>query len=125
MNTDEFIPYNQSLELKNLGFNDECNAYYYPSQIGIGWDLVQTEIPERNSTLVIGVTAPTWMNGLLWLHSNYNWNFHIYSLWEGGYYYYINQLDGEEINDGISKYDTYEDAIIACLNKLIQTVKTI
>jgi hypothetical protein len=125
MNTNEFIPYEQSLELKNLGFDDECNAYYYPSQIGIGWDLVQSEIPERNSTLVIGVTAPTWMKALLWLHLNYNWNFYIDSLWEGGYHYYINQLDGEEINDGIFKYDTYDIAMKACLNKLIQTVKTI
>jgi hypothetical protein len=125
MNPNEFAPYEQSLELKNLGFNDECNAYYYPSQTSIGWDLIQSEIPERNSTLVIGVTAPTYSHSFRWFRINYNWNIHIFSLWEGGWDYYIYQNIEDPITDDGITYSTYEEAELACLNKLIQMLKTI
>jgi hypothetical protein len=125
MNTNEFIPYNESLELKNLGFNDECNAYYYPSQMSIGWDLVQSEIPERNSTLVIGITAPTYRGAFIWAEVNYNWGIHVFNLPNGGWDYYIYQQPDEQITDDGITYSTFEEAKLACVKKLIQMIKTI
>jgi hypothetical protein len=125
MEPKEYIPSTEASELKGLTFNEECTAYYYPSTTTIGWDLIEDGMLHTNSVLVVGFTAPSYQESFRWFHTNYGWNFHVYSLWEGGYNYYINQLDGPEINDGVTKYDTYDIARLACLNKLIQTIKTI
>jgi hypothetical protein len=125
MEPNEFIPYDQSLELKGLSFNEECIAYYQPSTTSEGWDLIEDGMLHINSTLEIGVTAPTYSHSFRWFRLNYNWNIHIFTLWDGGWDYYIYQQPDDPITDDGITYSTYDEAELACLNKLIQTVKTI
>jgi hypothetical protein len=39
----EFIPYEQALELKELGFNEECMAYYFIYQDVLHFDIMNNE----------------------------------------------------------------------------------
>lgn len=123
METNEFIPTTEALELKGLSFNEECVAYYQPSPI-VGWDLIQGGV-YTNSTLEVGFTAPTYSQSFHWFKINYGWNIHIFSLWEGGWDYYIYQTIDEQITDDGITYFTIEEAKLACLNKLIQTIKIV
>ena len=64
---DLFVPYQQSLELRELGFDEICLTHYWGENIlneayG-GW------MKNSNTKYVM---APTWEQAFKWLRENYN-----------------------------------------------------
>jgi hypothetical protein len=123
MNKD-FIPYEQALELKELGF-DEPNYF-------LKWYDSKGEIREG---LGLGeVKAPLYQQAFRWFRENYNLHAEPYTADMGAieYCFQIRDLYSEKyvydnfIGAGSSymgTFNTPEEAELACLNKLIEIVK--
>jgi hypothetical protein len=113
----EFLPYEQALELKELGFDEPCFTWYW-DDIGMYNGL---EFGNHNKKLNI-VSAPTFSQAFRWFREKY------------GYYPLIEMneqfkkwlsrfcnIDGSICAIGV--HSTYEEAELACLIKLIEIVK--
>jgi hypothetical protein len=124
MESTQYVPSTQSLEHKELGFNEPCTAYYQPTNGYPGWDLIIDGV-HTNSILEVGFTAPLFKESFAWFRLTYGWNIHIFTLPETGWDYYIWQSIDEQITDDGVTYFTFEEAELACLNKLLQMVKAL
>jgi hypothetical protein len=141
----EFIPYEQALELKELGFDEPCLGYYKKNnptlKFGEGFELITREYrrnvmhyPLKNSRYVAGsnapdgyyylTTSPTFSQAFRWFREKY------------GYFVVPQveiQIDKIEVHFLIikfgenrvrtKKFKTYEEAELECLKKLIEIVK--
>ena len=127
----EFIPYEQALELKELGFDSVCFGFYNPRhEIG---DLRANPLYEHsggcfdnyNRTDYL-VSAPLYQQAFRWFREKYDLHAYVDSMrlttGETAYDYVITITDGEESDDG-KNWRTYEEAELACLKKLIEIVK--
>jgi hypothetical protein len=120
--TKEFIPYQEALALKQLGFDEPCfglwninNGKYEVDIIGVC--KYSEEFKYRE------VLAPTYQQAFRWFREKYNLFGQVNIRT-----YYIYEIS----NDGIaikmaSQYDkllnTYEEAELECLKKLIELIK--
>lgn len=127
----EFIPYEQALALKELGFDEECLAVYrggslYGSGTSVNryyesghWQL------EKNSNYNGDnwIAAPTFSQAFRWFREKYN--LHSYIIDSKSYKWYFN-IDDMTIDDVVSEvlyFKTYEEAELECLKKIIEIVK--
>ena len=111
----EFIPYEQALELKELGFDEPCFAWFGPTGIFNDWDTTET-------------IAPLYQQAFRWFREKYNLDSFVKHLYKStikvGYYFGIDEYKGVEFQmDFDAWYDTYEEAELECLKKLIEIVK--
>ena len=127
--TKEFIPYEEALALKELGFNEECFAVY--SEKGVLSPI--TNLKPCNSNVPSYATAPLYQQAFRWFREKHNFIVQIGLACNGNHYVvihktteeYLAQISGlsnpcfEEIVDLYS----YEEAELACLRKLIEIVK--
>ena len=113
----EFIPYEQALALKELGFDEPClSSFNENKNLFKVWE----------NDIVNGKTicsAPLYQQAFRWFREKYNICGYIIETTNK-----YNKLDGK-FQYGISNfyydvYDTYEEAELACLNKLIELIKT-
>ena len=117
----EFIPYEQALELEELGFDESCLATI--DQTGF-IHIKGTEYPIRGDMWYNTIDAPLYQQAFRWFREKYELIFHI----ECDYNSFLGYKDGyipiyslyPYIHDC---YKTYEEAELACLNKLIEIVK--
>jgi hypothetical protein len=128
----EFIPYKQALELKELGFDEHCfGAYNMQKEFDYcnhdeGWDNASLEILREGTTSTVDVLAPLYQQAFRWFREKHDWPI------EAWIQPYLSQdhrrydatlwTRGEFIELGI--FDTYEEAELACLKKLIEIAKT-
>ena len=122
----EFIPYEQAAALKELGFDEPCFGYY---NSGVKNPLeVEYSIPYDHKEYL---SAPLYQQVFRWFRDKYNILATVYSNASGYLYEWSDNVGGT--NRGWSDYegpndsgvwDTYEEAELACLNKLIEIVKT-
>ena len=133
--TKEFVPYEQSLALKELGFDEPCFGVLCEE---IKMVRVNDELRNWNDNVRNGETtsAPTFSQCFRWFREKYEWQHsieptadqHSHQL---GYNYWIwNYKTGEEYHtmpknrpSGDWEYKTYEEAELECLIKLIEIVK--
>ena len=139
----DFIPYEQALELKELGFDEPCFGYYLcrNSTFGIDDLFITTEwidlLPYDSSSC----KAPLYQQAFRWFREKYNISYSIdwmsrSSEFYNGYYVHFRGINDNKINQenfialndelpskGYKVYKTYEEAELACLNKLIEIVK--
>lgn len=121
----EFVPYNESLELKELGFDEPCFGYY-DNQIK-ELDTISSEVCERLCKHDTHTKAPTFSQIFRWFREKYNLEGYpicvrIDSKRLKAYQYVIisnNYQSFQQLGD----YSTYEEAELACLKKLISIVK--
>jgi hypothetical protein len=138
----EFAPYQESLELKELGFDESCLAYWYnetPTNPE-GQCLVYYKKPWDEQKIINGIirdyyVAPTFSQAFRWFREKYNIQGYIYSSTVRGnsektkqftgYIWNINGIDMPFISTDARDelHDTYEEAELACLQKLIEIVK--
>lgn len=140
--TKEFIPYEQALALKELGFDEPCFCYWYTKQGSFpsirgkdiqfnGWK----NYPDSNTI------APLYQQAFRWFREKYklrinimdfinesnnvDWDYEIAIIGtdvdEKGNY---NPLVDYSTDDISREFKTYEEAELACLKKLIEIVKT-
>jgi hypothetical protein len=123
----EFIPYEQALELKELGFNEPCMFPYHRNNTNY-IDDAHIELANYNATEKL-VSAVLYQQAFRWFREKYFLDAEIYLNHELGhkfYHYLILQLVRENIewkSRNITKFKTYEEAELACLKKLIEIVK--
>ena len=117
----EFVPYKQSLELKELGFDEPCFGFYNNAD-GNVW--IKHTIDESIKNIYTGdFEAPLYQQAFRWFREKYN--LHSYIVDSKSYKWYFN-IDDMTIDDVISEvlyFKTYEEAELACLKKLIEIVK--
>jgi len=149
--TTNFVPQEIAKQLRELGFDEPCLAYYDKDgdllgDIGINEDIDNLY---RNSYFVIykdfsesEYTAPLYQQAFRWFREKYNISYSIdwmsrSSEFYNGYYVHFRGINDNKINQenfivlndelpskGYKVYKTYEEAELACLNKLIEIVKT-
>jgi len=129
----EFIPYEQALELKELGFDKEQYLGWYESFYSSGTPHLQTEWLEEYLDFDILVPAPLYQQAFRWFREKYGISVSISINWEEGigkdssYGKYACSLQhksyDESIGEFIGVFEKYEKAELKCLKKLIKTVK--
>jgi hypothetical protein len=150
----EFIPYEQALTLKELGFNEPCFGVY-------GYNKLSKSVPDnlinknvisyiqdiikveefvldfndlRNCNIGDDVSAPTFSQAFKWFREKYRLQPSVNSFCFEEYSFVImgsrNEIlypiQHKLLNDGKKnpwEFDTYEEAELACLKKLIEIVK--
>lgn len=142
----EFIPYEQALELKELGLDVPCFGYYVDGEIrGInlgyeefggvkpyyqrfGFHTITNNDIDNSSKVV--VSTPLYQQAFRWFREKYG----LYSMidvdqtMEPKFCYTLSRYKGDFRWDNIlpsysELYYTYEEAELACLKKLIEIVK--
>jgi hypothetical protein len=112
----EFIPYEQALELKELGFNELCLFYYGDNEALRIYH--QSEIYDD----LIG--APLYQQAFRWFREKYGIVGIVkFGTQEFTYNIYNNDAIGLLTKDSLDFNGTYEEAELACLKKLIEIVK--
>jgi len=119
----EFISYEQALALKELGFDEPCQGYYDVDKgYSIGYAFCYSD---RESQPEDGCLAPLYQQAFRWFREKYD----LIGLVEGGYdngkniFTYV-IWDKFKDNSIDVYYQTYEEAELECLIKLIETVKS-
>ena len=120
----EFIPYEQALVLKELGFNRRTLAQYNTRQ-GNAWMLTfdfsgEGQYPNSSSACV----APTFSQAFRWFREKYNLSGLIeIGTQEFSYQVFNNKGNRQLGNESMSYNGTYEEAELECLKKLIEIAK--
>ena len=139
-----FVNYEQSLALKELGFNEPCISYYFS-------DSIFNDAAEEDDTLHPGdprfysdtntslsaytkdelkynsVSAPLYQQAFRWFREKHELDSVIVPNGDSsgktnGYYYEL-IFDFSKDNIESESYSTYEEAELACLIKLIEIIK--
>jgi hypothetical protein len=120
----EFVPYEQALALKKLGFNEPCVAIYRHGRI---YYLLTFSV--INSIKQSVIAAPLYQQAFRWFREKYDlfgcidlhtstpihWYIRIDDIIKNDYVYHS--------EDENLKYNTYEEAELECLKQLIEIVK--
>ncbi len=126
----EFIPYQQALDLKELGFDEPCFGRYIYDGRGKEWFLVQTKQIKSASVIFegdisvdgISVAAPTFSQAFRWFREKYNLNSFIIDSISYNWYFNINNISKDDVVSEVLYFKTYEEAELECLKKLIEIV---
>jgi len=110
----EFIPYEQALELKEIGFNEECLKYWV--LVSDRYELFRDKLTNDD------IPTPLYQQAFRWFREKYGWI--------GGVRLLTNSVPGiigEFTKDKDYSFmiigTTYEEAELGCLKKLIEIVK--
>jgi hypothetical protein len=119
----EFVPYDRALKLKQLGFDELCISYYTV----YGKFSNDYSSPRKyNSEFELGsyISAPTFSQAFRWFREKYNQHSFIELVFEDkikfDYVLYVNEDEADCIDYGDGPFETYEDAELALLDKLIE-----
>ena len=112
--TEEFVPYDRALKLKQLGFDEPCLKSYGDDGL----------LNQNDHSLYL--SAPLFQQAFKWFRENYRLSVLIQD--------WLDDYDGEIVEWTIgedriiyeitNRTDTYEEAELACLDKLIEIVET-
>jgi hypothetical protein len=124
--TKEFISYEQALELKELGFDEPCLAYY-----NINDELTFTIIVSQNTNSFWLanpnniISAPLYQQAFRWFREKYKLVALIdIGMHEFSYKIFKNEKSITPFKDYLDYNGTYEEAELECLKKLIEIVNT-
>jgi hypothetical protein len=117
----EFIPYKQALELKELGFDEECLDKYIRASQKLNSDM---ETWGKYYPKSFTIPAPLYQQAFRWFRNQFG--LYAWVKMEYGYdgfipTYVIRGIRQDDIPGG--KFNTYEEAELACLKNLIDIVK--
>jgi hypothetical protein len=124
MDNREFVPYEIAKELKNMGFDEDCLAFYYyvkMPMLTLCEPELYNKLEKHNLTLL---KAPLLGQTFRWFMKKHNLLGIVdYDETDKKFYYYINTMKNDEINWS-KNFNFYEEAEFECLKKLIEIVKT-
>ena len=101
----EFIPFEQALALKELGFDKDCFGYYVNAELDLTWKFSDCSLYQDTH---ISILAPLYQQAFRWFREKY------------GLSHYNIRRDYNISEDGVRSYDDIE---LECLKKLIEIVK--
>ena len=120
----EFVPYKQALALKELGFDEECLDFYDDNR-----ELFYNHENKEKIHIGDSVKAPLYQQAFRWFRERYDLYSHVReSLGFDNTLEFVSQINGSYVNHGIAdkpvnRFETYEEAELECLKKLIEIVK--
>ena len=123
MNT-YFVPKKESLELQKLGFDEPCFAFYNGKFLDYkikGGDIC----PPYLSTENIGkcTNAPLYQQVFRWFREKHNIHISIGHSVNGKFDCCTNDVTFTNENGEYCEFETYEEAELACLKKMIKIIK--
>jgi hypothetical protein len=134
--SEEFIPYEQSLALKELGFDEPCFVYIYTGDTGNNIDHIIETKPSlaKNYNLdLLCISKPLYQQAFSFFREKHNWQSQIeatkdqYSFKLGYNFYLWNNITGEEINtepkgrpSGDWIFESYQESQLECIKTLIE-----
>jgi hypothetical protein len=104
----DFIPYQEALELKELGFNEPCFGVYATKD-----GYVRKSAYDENGD------APTFSQAFRWFREKYQ----LHSYIEGAHPWFRFYINSEDNRWEGHKHLSHEEAELECLKKLIEIVK--
>ena len=114
-----FCPYEQALTLKELGFNEPCFGFYNRKE-----KLYLCDYKNANEEKISIISAPLYQQAFRFFREKYKLSGEIYifkNIWN---------FDIEDISNSIQLYtsdimcyNSYEEAELACIRKLIEIAK--
>jgi hypothetical protein len=112
----EFVSYDQAVALKKLGFDEQCFSFYDSDG-----ELYESEGYYKKGYNVSDeeVIAPLKQQVFRWFREKYDLLSYIRKV--GSNYWY--NIDIEDGNEFEGRFDTYEEAEDACINRLIKISK--
>ena len=118
----EFIPYEQALELKELGFNEreECLAYYNtnPRHTKPAFDMVKPYEHE------FCLPVPLYQHAFRWFRQKYGIMYTVDNNIVGNTFHgSYTKINSDYESDYTDDFATYEEAELECLKRLIELVK--
>jgi hypothetical protein len=133
----EFVPYEEALALKELGFDEPCFGKWL-SSLQSNWkdyelilEMGMNEEFEDNKNVYLldkACSAPLFSQAFRWFREKYKYLVSPFSTEseEGKviYYFEIGKVDKFTVDIYSDDKSTYEEAELACLRKLIEIVKT-
>jgi len=114
----EFIPYPLALRLKALGFKERVLTYFEDDKIKLhdhisGWDF--------NSSFLNCVSRPTYSQAFRWFRDHHNIECTPTAVVQAEKKWYNTSLIyNQDIINDYTLIETYEEAELACLTKLIE-----
>lgn len=127
----EFLPYELSLRLKQLGFDEPCFGYY---DMGQKFNFPGSTMNNRNFINLKTTMAPLFQQAFRWFREKYNLYTGIYKMYDvvnGSIILSENRYDqrqDKQVEYHVPKhfghtYKSWEEAELACLEKLIEIVE--
>ena len=133
----EFVPYELALRMKTLGFNENCFRVGNPNGVifwrfmdvagveGVGIDDILLEKFDK----LWWVEIPTYSQAFRWFREKHNIDGLLHKTAEGSYYFWITECEYENYNhykyyNQMVYFNTYEEAELACLQKLIEIIES-
>jgi hypothetical protein len=120
----EFVPYQEAIELKDLGFDELCMGGYDGDDNNLYIGYISNEGVQYNPQYY--TKAPLYQQAFRWFRERYLLH-HEIACGDNVFWFrygkngYISVLSIDTNND--SYWPTYEEAELACLRKLIEIVK--
>jgi hypothetical protein len=138
----EFIPYEQALELKELGFDEPLLGRFYtkPKCKMFGIDEKGRHYPIKNTPkklYILGkhfvlnddnvTIAPLYQQVFRWLRNKYDIDFSVLTTYskynENTIKQYSGVIDNKTMYTNVGFYDNYEEAELAGLQKMIKIIE--
>ena len=126
----EFVPYEQALALKELGFDEYClGLYSYASRNTIDMQHVIHTCKASSKLIWMRVPTPTFSQAFRWFREKYNEHTILipYCDSSGKVLSYRFEIVVQDYNlddfESECKDYTYEEAELECLKKLIEIIK--
>jgi hypothetical protein len=119
--TKEFVPYELALKLKEIGFDEQCFGYYLARKL-----LITNNNDIYNSTALPVIKAPTFSQAFRFFRENYRLSVLIQDWLDDYSGEIVEWTIGEDriIYEITNRTDTYDEAELACLDKLIELVES-
>jgi hypothetical protein len=114
MNQKEFLPYQESLELKELGFKEKCAAHYideYDSELELKWKIYRNLSFNTDNC----VQAPLYQQAFKFFRDTFDFRYSIGNTNISVVHYGTTQL--------LQNNATYEDAELATIRFFIEKAK--
>jgi len=116
----EFVPYELAIKLKQLGFDEPCFATYDEDK-----EFEIQDFEQNYDTFPSHIiAAPLFQQAFRWFRENYLYHPHFFSKEDGTFVWCIRwYIDGLQKDTPYFSSNTYEEAELACLDKLIEIVE--
>jgi hypothetical protein len=120
----EFIPYEQALALKELGFDEPCLAYYNKKELFSFTQICNEPLEGHYIKVSNRLCTPLYQQAFRWFREKHKLHSTITSISQESWQWHITK-PGESLGKLYNEdFYTYEEAESACLDKLIEIVKT-
>lgn len=127
----DFIPYELAVKLKELGFNEPCiMQWHYANDLLFCKDIwghpkYKTNLESKSDSSGDCISAPIFSQAFRWFREKgYRYTISFESFMKNGMFYFEIWENGKCWFESDFDYNTYEEAELACLTKLIEILET-